>query len=508
MPTTWKTDCAVSCGNELLRFDPGYAYQDDGTAYPPACDRTGLPDGAVIADDVPGGTPSIRPNCPNTAWSDNGTFTFSWPTDSTGKYPGKIDTHQLGIGFGGHLWMTNARNLATDPLLRVTGTWKFNSSFRGTARIWVSLPPVAAGDARTAYQVRTKYGWRTSRVQQKSTGTGNRWVPIGMYEFDNAPEVELSNVATNGDGTQRVAFDAVAYEPIYNQPTVKVLHWNLAGAAKNRGDYDVVDSLLAEVLAKRPDVVTTNEICDNQFDNLRGRLVQAGYRLDGDFFVTKLSTCQNAGDIRFDAGNAVLVRGDVVRTDKYAFDENDELSVDYPLPDLDDRVVGCVTARITGTTKDTKVCTTHLAQEEDGASVPWWEADAQTREIARYFASETRRKPFMITGDFNIPTPPRNEGLATLYGDAAGTGDFHEAWEERECVTTNPCSVSQGGPATNHNGVKGDRKIDYIFADRYNFFVPVGRVSTNQNVGTCQQGNGPAPCSDHYSSSAEFVMPR
>ena len=38
---TWKPDCGFSCGNELLRFDPGYAYQEDGTAYAPRCDLSG-----------------------------------------------------------------------------------------------------------------------------------------------------------------------------------------------------------------------------------------------------------------------------------------------------------------------------------------------------------------------------------------------------------------------------------------------------------------------------------
>src|SRR4029453_15745144 len=34
-PAAWKTDCDLTCGHELVRFDPGYAYQDDGPAYPP-----------------------------------------------------------------------------------------------------------------------------------------------------------------------------------------------------------------------------------------------------------------------------------------------------------------------------------------------------------------------------------------------------------------------------------------------------------------------------------------
>jgi hypothetical protein len=48
--------------NWPLRLDPGYAYQDDGTAYAPHCSLAGPPANARIIDDVPDGTPSIRPD--------------------------------------------------------------------------------------------------------------------------------------------------------------------------------------------------------------------------------------------------------------------------------------------------------------------------------------------------------------------------------------------------------------------------------------------------------------
>jgi endonuclease/exonuclease/phosphatase family metal-dependent hydrolase len=287
-----------------------------------------------------------------------------------------------------------------------------------------------------------------------------------------------------------------------------VLHWNLAGAVKNSGDYDVVDRLVAEVLAKRPDIVTMNEICLNQFDNLRGKLVQAGYRLDGNFYTAKLANCGNAGDIRFAAGAAVLVRGEVGLSEKYAFDSDNVLGKDTPIPDSNDRIVGCLRVRITGTTKDTKVCTTHLAQEDDTQSPPWRVPEIQSRELARVFGPEARSMPFVLTGDFNVPTPPANAGLSTLYSGAIGTGEFREAWEERACVSLPTCGPEQGGPPTQHNGEKGDRKLDYILADRWSFLVPVGRASTNTDVGLCDQDGQQKPCSDHFLSYAEFLMPR
>ncbi|MEK8106403.1 hypothetical protein NKG94_16490 [Micromonospora sp. M12] len=59
-PAQWKT-CVEDCGYELLRFDPGWEYEPDAVSYPPSCDRSGLPSGALVVDDVPGGTPSVRP---------------------------------------------------------------------------------------------------------------------------------------------------------------------------------------------------------------------------------------------------------------------------------------------------------------------------------------------------------------------------------------------------------------------------------------------------------------
>jgi endonuclease/exonuclease/phosphatase family metal-dependent hydrolase len=502
--STWKPDCPQTCGNEILRFDPGYAYQDDGTAYPPTCAASGLPAGSIIADDVPTGTPSIRPNCTN-SWTNSGSFAFSWPQDSNGMYPGKIDTHQLGVGFGGHVWMTNARPEynSADQLLKVTGTWSFDTNYTGMGRVWVALPDTGAGDAKTFYQVKTKYGWRNARVQQKSTGTGNRWVSIGVFQFAGQPQVRLSTSAPDGNGTQRVAFDAVALQPVTTTSTVKVMHWNLAGATdRNRGEFKVVDRLVQEILAKHPDVVTLNEVCIGQFDHAVDELFSAGYQMQGDFAVAQAINhgCFNPGVNGTQAGAAILVRGEVKSDLKYAFNSDNVLSSDLPVPDLDDRIVECVIARITGTTKDAKICTTHLAKEEENVSPPWAEAEVQTKELARFFANETHNSgPFMLTGDFNIPTPPENVAMSSLYSGLLGTGDFHEAWEERACAGTSPCELQQGGPATHGS----DRKLDYIFADRWNFTVPADRTSINDDVWTC---NDEKKCSDHKIAYAEFQL--
>ena len=79
-----------------------------------------------------------------------------------------------------------------------------------------------------------------------------------------------------------------------------------------------------------------------------------------------------------------------------------------PVPDLDDRVVGCLTARITGTTKDTKVCTTHLAQEQDGV-------DPST-ELCRVRAEQVRvpRRPHHLAVPQLPIADPLRAGAATV----------------------------------------------------------------------------------------------
>ncbi|RJQ85842.1 hypothetical protein D5S19_13155 [Amycolatopsis panacis] len=210
--STWKPDCATTCGNELLRFDPGYAYQDDGTAYPPRCDLSGLPANSLLVDDVPDSAVSIRPGCLKT-WPNAGVFSFTFKQDAPGQYPGKIDTHQIGGGFGGHFWFTHTRSKADNGgKLEVDGNWRLNQSHNGPMKVFVALPDHGAQTNAATYVVKTASGDRTRVVQQP--GDGNRWVSLGAFMFNNVPEVNLTSVTPQGDGSQDIAFDAVAFVPI------------------------------------------------------------------------------------------------------------------------------------------------------------------------------------------------------------------------------------------------------------------------------------------------------
>ncbi|BCB88663.1 golvesin C-terminal-like domain-containing protein [Phytohabitans suffuscus] len=211
-PSTWKSDCNFSCGNELLRFDPGYAYQEDGTAYPPRCTLDGLPGNALIIDDVVDGTPSIRPNC-GRPWSNAGTFTLTFRPDATGQYPGKIDTHQIGGGFGGHFWFTHTRTAADNGTkLEVQAKWRLGQTRNGPMKILVALPDHGAHTRLARYVVQTANGPRERVVRQP--GEGNRWVSIGTFMFNGVPEVTVSSITPDGDGSEDIAIDAMAFVPV------------------------------------------------------------------------------------------------------------------------------------------------------------------------------------------------------------------------------------------------------------------------------------------------------
>ncbi|MFE0774518.1 hypothetical protein [Streptomyces sp. NPDC058861] len=216
----WKSDCDYSCGNDFTRFPATWAEEADGTAYPPVCTNTGLPPGARIVDDVPQGTPVIRPGCNNSSWSNVGTFTLDFgegdgvhPTNGgVNRWPAKVDLHQLGAGFGGHFYFGHTRkDDDKGRRLKITGTWTFNERTPGWTEVFVHLPDHGAHTKQAAYEIETAYGTQTREISQP--GNGNRWVSLGTYRFINPPKIRLSTITRDGTGDQDIAFDAMAVVP-------------------------------------------------------------------------------------------------------------------------------------------------------------------------------------------------------------------------------------------------------------------------------------------------------
>lgn len=211
-PVTWKSACSLTCGNELVRFNSTYPEEADGTAYPPNCTTSGLPAGALIVDDVPAGTPVVRPGCTN-SWTNSGTFSFTFGNNGVEDvYPAKVDLHQLGAGFGGHFYFGHTR-IADDKgeRLKIEGAWRLNDPLKGEAKVMVHIPDHGAQTSYATYEIDTAHGTELRTVDQD--GSANRWVSLGAFRFDNAAEVRLNTIASDGTGDEDIAFDAVAFVP-------------------------------------------------------------------------------------------------------------------------------------------------------------------------------------------------------------------------------------------------------------------------------------------------------
>ncbi|MFC0029775.1 hypothetical protein ACFFMM_09600 [Micromonospora chaiyaphumensis] len=219
---TWKGGSQL--GNEVLRFDPGYAYQDDANTYPPKCDLSGLPSGSLVIDDLPGGTPPVRTGCMN-SWTNSGTFGLTFANDSAGQFPSKVDFHQIGGGFGAHFWFAHTWKPGDlGGKMKVTGTWTLNQAVNGWARVMVHVPDHGAHTRQAAYEIDLGTGFSADRkrvILQRVQR--NQWVSLGVFKFAGTPRVRLTNEAYDGTGDEDVAWDAIAVKKLSAKPRHQIV---------------------------------------------------------------------------------------------------------------------------------------------------------------------------------------------------------------------------------------------------------------------------------------------
>ncbi|CAN5308871.1 hypothetical protein BH09ACT6_BH09ACT6_22580 [soil metagenome] len=238
---TWKADCDADCGNETLRFDPGWAYQADATSFPPNCSTAatdpsnpfsrGLPPGGgiLIVDDVangtrpttdpvPAGTSPLRASCSPTMSS--GTFSLEFGSRGS-TYPSKVDFHQLGAGFNGHFYFAHTRRSDNGSdaggALAVKGTWTLNKTLNQWTRILVHLPDHGAWTQQAQYTIDLGDGTVKTRSLSQHT-FHNSWISLGVFDVDGTPRVSLSNITHDGDGYDDIAWDAIAFQPLAAKP--------------------------------------------------------------------------------------------------------------------------------------------------------------------------------------------------------------------------------------------------------------------------------------------------
>jgi hypothetical protein len=226
-PVTWKPDCGVTCGHDNIEYAPGSAEPARGTHYPPVCSRNGLPSDALVVDDQPDGVPIVRNDRCTTPFANQGQFALAFTGPDGGPYTSKIDFHQIGGGIDGHAWFAHARS-QLDHLqhhVQVTGTWTLGRSWTNKwARVLVHIPHNAGQSQQARYQIDRGAGvaanqrFRTRSINQQQGG--DRWVSLGVLQFNGTPKISLSNIDGNtvGTGVENVVWDAVAFQPLSAKP--------------------------------------------------------------------------------------------------------------------------------------------------------------------------------------------------------------------------------------------------------------------------------------------------
>lgn len=222
---TWKNCGNAECGNAIHRFNANdYPEQADGTSYPPDCSWD-MPD-TLIVDDVPDGAPN--PRCGSS--SSQGTFSLDFgdgvkigpAPDDNYVWPAKVDTHQLGAGYGGHFYFSHTRKDTVpggwdeNDKMQMTGTWKLNQPLDGWARVLVHMPDHGAHTRQAAYSISTGTEVKRRVAQQRTRK--NQWVSLGVMKFSGTPKVTLSTDTQDGDGTEDIAWDAVAFQKLPGKP--------------------------------------------------------------------------------------------------------------------------------------------------------------------------------------------------------------------------------------------------------------------------------------------------
>ncbi|MEU6406929.1 Tat pathway signal protein [Streptomyces sp. NPDC046985] len=218
--TTWKSDCAASCGFENIKYQTLVSEPGRGTRLQygaPTC--SGAPSGAKVVESVPAGT-NTWSNCGTTAT--DGSFQFAFYPDpyatgpGLGQYEAKADLHQIGGGYGGHFWYAHVRD--ADHLggdrgrMTVDGTWTLGQSM-DVAHVWVHVPDTGAQTKHAHYVIRGALGGPYDRYVDQADNNG-KWVSLGAYKFTSTPSATLSNDTPDGAADQDIAYGAVAFQPV------------------------------------------------------------------------------------------------------------------------------------------------------------------------------------------------------------------------------------------------------------------------------------------------------
>jgi RHS repeat-associated protein len=253
-PATWVTSCSSNCATSPSQpYGSGSNEPATSDPYPPTCNigsaltnssatgpaivvgseqlstsdlnrldqssdtltlTTSNPSMNVVGCNYASGSPSAD-------WSpNNGTFALTPGANSSGDPVGIIDTHQLGAGFGGHIWFTHTRSASSTPSLIQTGTWTPTLPSSQYYEILVHIPTSGATASDVVYTVNPDPNdphpaapWKI-RVNQHLNRES--WIALGTFglRVNTGANVTLTNNSAMTPGGYDVAYDAAAFIPL------------------------------------------------------------------------------------------------------------------------------------------------------------------------------------------------------------------------------------------------------------------------------------------------------
>lgn len=223
------TSCNVprGCRQGIAVFSPGSSEPATSSPHAPDC-SSALPSNAVIVDDQ-----AINYNlvgCVPSNWTSQGMFSLTQGKNRAGVPISVIDTHQLGAGFGGHLYFTH--NIARgDKEHLVTGRWSVSLP-TGAYHVLVHIPSTGGTTTSATYHVTaangTVFASTINQFQEQ-----NEWVGLGYFTLGDNATVTLDNVTSDGAlKAHDVAYDAVAFVPVTGRAVnhtfeaVSLFDWN------------------------------------------------------------------------------------------------------------------------------------------------------------------------------------------------------------------------------------------------------------------------------------------